>query len=307
MSFPLIGNDRVRRNITSMIKNNKIPHAIILEGEEGLGKKTLAEFIAQAFLCGNNNKPCNTCKSCHLVKVGSHPDLNITVPEGAEIKVDQIRALRNEAYLAPMMCDGRVFIIQSAELMNTNSQNALLKILEEPPQKVCFILLCKNASSLLPTVRSRCVCFTLSPVLLENEGFERVAQLLKNSSKDPKSLLVAADGNIGKAITLGSEEGTILSKIAGEIMLQASENNKFKILQILQPFAKQRKDVAVIISELKNAVSKEMQKKAVEEYSSFTYEKLIGIYDKLTNVEKTLEFNPSMGLVFCIISDCLTK
>ena len=305
--FPLIGNERIKRNILQMISNNKIPHAIILEGERGLGKKTLASFIAKAFLCRDEVKPCLKCKSCHLIDVGSHPDFMMISPDGANIKVDQIRSLRSEAYLAPMMCDGRVFVIDFAEAMNEKAQNALLKVLEEPPQKVCFILLCQNASFLLPTIRSRCVCFTLAPVPLNDEGFSKLESLLSDETANPKNLLVAADGNIGKALLLAGDEEIAFFKTANEIILRATEKSKFKILQILQPFAKNRDNVSAVLTEIKKALAKEMQKKAVNEYSSITYEKLNYAYDEIKKIEESLIFNPPISLVFCRVADVLTK
>lgn len=307
MKSPLIGNERILRNITAMIENRRLPHAILLEGEAGLGKKTLAMYIAKAFLCGAEDKPCLSCKSCHLVDVGSHPDYMMISPEGASIKVEQIRNLRNEAYLTPMMSEGRVFVIDCADSMNQNSQNALLKVLEEPPASVCFILLCQNANLLLPTVRSRCVCYTLAPVPLEKPGFDRVKELLGETSADPKTLLISADGNIGKALILADGNSVVLSQIASEIMLYSAENNRFKILQILQQFVKSRDKVPYIISEIKNSLAKEMQKKAVKEYSSFTYKRLSACYEALSDIEKKLVYNPSLPLVFCCIADCLTR
>lgn len=306
MKLPLIGNERILRNITSMIKNNRLPHAILLEGEAGLGKKTLAKYIAKAFLCHQDEKPCLLCKSCHLIEVGSHPDLMIVSPEGSGIKVDQIRKLRNEAYLTPMMSEGRVFIIDLAETMNENSQNALLKVLEEPPAKVCFLLLCSNSNVLLPTIRSRCISFSLSPVPLSRAAFDKVAELLSDKEKDARALLTAADGNIGKAVLLADGDSIILSRLASDILLYAAENDRFNILITLQQFAKSREKIPSIIAELKDALGKEMQKKAVKEFSSFTNERLIKSYEDLIKIEKALEYNPSLALIFCRIADCLT-
>ncbi|MBQ4155054.1 MAG: DNA polymerase III subunit delta' [Clostridia bacterium] len=306
MKLPLIGNERILRNVTSMIKNNRLSHAILLEGEKGLGKKTLAFYIAKAFLCREEEKPCLACKSCHLIEVGSHPDCMLISPDGAGIKVDQIRNLRNEAYLTPMMSEGRVFIIDLAETMNENSQNALLKVLEEPPTNVCFLLLCSNSNALLPTIRSRCVCMSLAPVPLEQEGADRVAELLKDTDKDAVMLLTAADGNIGKAVALADDNSIILSRLASDILMFAAENDRFSILISLQQFAKSREKVPSIIYELKNALGKEMQKKAVKEFSSFTNERLITCYENLKKIEATLDYNPSLALVFCRIADCLT-
>ena len=305
MKFPLIGNERIKRNISLMVQNNKIPHAIILEGENGLGKKTLAKFLAKAFLCKNENAPCDNCKSCHLACVGSHPDLMHLTPEGVNYAIDQIRNLKTEAFLSPMMCDGRVFIIDFADSMTPYCQNALLQVLEEPPQRVCFILLCQNASSLLQTIRSRCVPFTLSPVPIESEGIEKLKTLISDSEKDAAALLAATDGNIGKAVIF-SENDDLPEQVAHKVMLYASEGNKLKILESMQPFVKKRDALLSLITELKNILSKEMQKKAVKEYSSFTYKKLLNAYERLKEIEVELPLNPSVLLVFCIIADILT-
>ncbi len=307
MNFPLIGNERTKRNVLLMLSAKKIPHAIIIEGETGLGKKTLARYLGKAFLCADDNTPCGACKSCHLVDIGSHPDCMTVEPDGVNVKVNQIRYIRTQAHLAPMMCDGRVFIVDSADSMNDNAQNAFLKVLEEPPQKLLFILLCKNASTLLPTIRSRCVCLSLSPVSIADEGAKKVAELLENKDLDYISLLAAADGNIGKAVSMASENTVTFSQIASEVLLQATQGNKFKILEILQPFDKKREAIPTLIAELLNAVSKEMQKKAVKEYSSFTYEKLNLIYERLMEVEKATLVNPSTKLIFCNIADIFTS
>ena len=205
-----------------------------------------------------------------------------------------------------MMSEGRVFIIDLAETMNENSQNALLKVLEEPPANVCFLLLCSNSNALLPTIRSRCVSFYLSPVPLIQTAFDRVAELLDNKEKDATALLTASDGNIGKALLLADGDSIILSRLASDILLYAAENDRFNILFVLQQFAKSREKIPSIIAELKNALGKEMQKKAVKEFSPFTNERLIKSYEDLIEIEKKLDYNPSLALVFCRIADCLT-
>lgn len=306
MQKPLIGNLRICNMLNSMIKNRRIPHAILIEGEEGLGKKTLAKYIAKACLCAQNEAPCLNCKSCHLIDVGSHPDFLVISPDGNAIKVDQIRSLRSEAYLLPLMSTGRVFVIDFAHTMNASAQNALLKVLEEPPTGVHFILLAKSASLLLETIRSRCVCFTLSPVSPEEESFNLVANKADIPVSKAEELLLASDGNIGKAIVLADGENNFLSSVANEIITLAALNDKFKILNALQPYVKERRLVAELIAEIKNAVSNEMKKKAMREYTSFTAERLNYCYEELTEVEKTLVFNPSVPLIFCRVAALLT-
>ena len=307
MQAPLIGNFRICSMLSAMIKCNKIPHAILIEGEEGLGKKTLATYIAKACLCDAGEKPCLKCKTCHLIDVGSHPDFQIVSPDGAVIKVEQIRELRAEAFLTPMAAEGRVFVIDFAHTMNDSAQNALLKVLEEPPKGVTFILLAKSASMLLETIRSRCVCFTLSPVPLEKEGFEKVKASAEVSLADAERLLIATDGNIGKAIQSADGEKIFLSGEASEILMLASSKNRLAILNKLQPYVKDRGTVNELILELKTAIAKELKKKAMKELSSFTADKLNFCYNELTKIQNKMEFNPSLPLVFCRITAILTE
>lgn len=305
MQSPLIGNKRAWNLISSMITNKKMPHAILIEGEQGLGKKTLATFIAKACLCGEV-EPCLNCKTCHLIDVGSHPDMQIIVPDGTMIKVDQIRELRVEAFMTPLAAEGRVFIIDCAHTMNAAAQNALLKVLEEPPRGVTFILLSKSASALLETIRSRCVCFTLAPVAIEKEGAEVVSQKADIPFAEAMRLLAATDGNIGAAITATDGETVTLSVLANEILTLAASNDKFEILSLLQPCVKDRAKVLEIIFELKNAVAKELKKKAMKEHTSFTADRLNYCYNELNELQTKLEFNPSISLVFCRIAALLT-
>ncbi len=305
MKSPLIGNSRVWNMVSAMILNKKIPHAIIIEGDKGLGKKTLAKFLAKACLC-EENTPCLNCKSCHLIDVGTHPDSQITEPQKNIIKVDEIRNLRLEAFMSPMQSKARVFIINDAHTMNSNAQNALLKVLEEPPKNVTFILLTKSASLLLETIRSRCVLLTLAPVPLENEGAEFIAKTRLISFDDAYKLLIRTDGNIGEAINYSEENFESFSSIAQEIFNLSVNNERLKILLLLQPYSKDRTAVSQIIVELKNIISKEIKKKAVKEISSFTASKLNYCYSELSDIESKLEFNPPVTLLISRITAILT-
>lgn len=305
MEHVLIGNERVQNNIGKMIKSGMLPHAVLLCGENGLGKKTLARFLAKACLCNSQQKPCLKCKNCHLAEVGSHPDLLVVAPEQSTIKVEQIRFLRNEAYVSPMMADSRVFIIEAADTMNQNAQNALLKVLEEPPANVYFILLARNLQSLLPTVLSRCVCFNLSPVSVDEEGFELLQKKYGMSVEQSRNLLAVADGNIGEAIELSKGNNVIFSDIANKIIILSAKSDRLGILKTIQPFVNKRNDFSLLVKELKNAVIREIKKRVVNEYSTFSYSRLKRIYDALTDIENAFEYNPSMALVACRIADVL--
>ena len=164
MSFPLVGNKRAKDTVESFISSGRFPHAIIIEGEIGTGKKTLAGYLAKTALCEEPTPPCGVCRNCHLADAGPPPDIQVVAPEEKKknIAVGQIRELRTTAYHSPHTARRRAFIIEEAETMNAASQNSLLKVLEEPPSDVVFILVTTSAKALLDTVISRCMTISLS-------------------------------------------------------------------------------------------------------------------------------------------------
>lgn len=138
----------------------RLPHALILEGT----KSILPQILAAAAVCLNDEKkPCGHCSGCVKARAGSHPD--IFTLDGDEnpraFPVDAIRQIRSDAYVKPNEAPCKVYLLLGAQNMSEISQNALLKVLEEPPENVHFILTCPSAAALLPTVRSRAQVFSL--------------------------------------------------------------------------------------------------------------------------------------------------
>lgn len=179
--FPtLIENDRLKRLLGGDIAAGKLGHAYILEGPAGSGRHTAALAAAAALSCENRNHsekalPCGECLVCRKIARGVSPDvLFIRRTEGrATIGVDAIRDLREDLYIAPNENEKKVYIIEEAELMTAQAQNALLLSLEEPPRYVTFFLLTESASALLETIRSR------APVLrMQLFDLEQIAELL---------------------------------------------------------------------------------------------------------------------------------
>ena len=141
----------------------RLSHAYMLVGPEGPERDAAARRLAAALLCPAENAPCGQCRDCRKVLEGVHPDVSRVGREQGEkerrgqILVGQIRAMTADAALAPNEAARKVYIIDEAERMNGQAQNALLKALEDPPGHACFILCTAAADGLLPTVRSRCV------------------------------------------------------------------------------------------------------------------------------------------------------
>lgn len=142
----------------------RLSHAYMLVAPEGAGRTEEAEQLASALLCGAEKAPCGQCRDCRKSAAGVHPDrIWLTRQKDdkgnlrREIYVDQIRAMTADAAVAPNESARKVYVIQDADRMNLQAQNALLKALEDPPGHACFILCTNAADALLPTVRSRCV------------------------------------------------------------------------------------------------------------------------------------------------------
>ncbi len=161
MSLPWLA-DNIRQFIP-LVNEQRIPHAILLSAARGMGKVELAKEMAQLAMCENitEDGACFRCSACELIKAGNHTDLTVIKAENAVIKVSQIRKLTSDVVLTASKNQHKVIIIQDAEKMNPSSANALLKTLEEPPQKVLIILTTNEIGQLLPTIKSRCVKITI--------------------------------------------------------------------------------------------------------------------------------------------------
>jgi DNA polymerase-3 subunit delta' len=159
MSFnDIIGHDRPVQVLKRALAGGTVAHAYLFSGDEGIGKRMTARALAAAVNCLERGPEggCGTCPSCRKVAAGSHPDVHLLAPDGAEIKIDQIREVQSDLSLCPFEGAKKVLIVDGAETMNDASSNALLKTLEEPPGETVIILVTSRPQGLLPTIRSRC-------------------------------------------------------------------------------------------------------------------------------------------------------
>lgn len=154
----LLGNDRLKENLNRSLARGHISHFYLICGPEGSGKHTLARLLAAAILCQKEDKPCGSCLSCRKVRDGVHPDfITVDDPEKKTVSVELIRRARADMYVRPNESEHKIYLFPRAQDMGLPGQNALLKVLEEPPAYGVFLLLADNPDKLLPTVRSRCV------------------------------------------------------------------------------------------------------------------------------------------------------
>lgn len=157
--------DDIRRRFSSLALEGRFPHAILLEGGNSRELLALAKHIAMTAVCIDpKKKPCTKCSHCQKAKGNNHPDI-ITVEEPDKkrktISVDLIRWVREDVIVRPNESQRKVYVIPKADTMTREGQNALLKVLEEPPSYAVFVLLCSNATAMLPTIRSRAQVYSL--------------------------------------------------------------------------------------------------------------------------------------------------
>lgn len=166
----IIGHDNIKRYFNKAITENKIAHSYIFEGPFGVGKKMLAKAVAKVLLCENRKEAaaCNTCDSCYKIDKGTHPDLIWIQKDTKVIKIDNIREnFIEQMSIKPYEGNYKIVVIPEAELITVEGQNAMLKVIEEPPSYGMIILVTENSQALLPTIRSRCVQISFYPLLTE--------------------------------------------------------------------------------------------------------------------------------------------
>ena len=173
--------DTLRGEIDSSISNRRVPHALIISSGDYQSRIDLATYISAACLCMSEDvAPCGDCRSCRKIFSDIHPDVQFFEREKdkKEFSVKIVRDyIKPEAFIKPNESDGRVFIIKDAETMNVSAQNAFLKILEEPPKGVRFILCCDNSATMLETIRSRATVYSLINKNQSDEIDEQVQSL----------------------------------------------------------------------------------------------------------------------------------
>ena len=193
----VVGHEAIKRSLKNAVERGRMNHAYLFSGPSGVGKFMTARAFAAAILCGEGG--CGECNICRRVVEEKHPDVMVMRPAGKNIPIEAIRALRLDTFRKPSESDWKVYIIKNAERMWDEGASTLLKVLEEPPGNVVFILVTANAEGMLPTIRSRCqrINFSLVPAgevrdyLVERKGI----------SSDKADLVVRLTGGVlGRAL-----------------------------------------------------------------------------------------------------------
>jgi len=220
-SWNIIGHSGAIQFLQRALEQERLSHAYLFVGPPQVGKRTVAAELARVIVCTDAPRPCGKCRSCQLALGGHHPDITTVRGEGANgrILVDQIRDIRREASLSPVESRHRVYIICNMELANESAANALLKILEEPPHHVLFLLTTTAQELVLPTILSRCQIVFLHP-----QPREVIASALRdqwNASDEQAELLARlSGGRMGRALTMLQSDQMLSQRLTALGQLQ---------------------------------------------------------------------------------------
>lgn len=266
------GNEEIVRQLELSFGGGRLAHAIILEGPVQ-ERNALAAILANAAVCSGTARPCGDCPGCVKAQAGSHPDI-FTLDGDADPRafpIDAIRRIRSDAYIRPNEAQTKVYVLRGVQNMSEASQNALLKVFEEPPENVLFLLTASSASALLPTVRSRAQIFSL-------EGARAGTDI------DPAYM-----EKLAAAVTAVNE--TDLLYLTADLM-----KDKNRLRAVLPQFGLILRDAAVLRSGGSSCLSG--QKEAAAALGAgLTREKLLSLLNEVQKAQRALDQNANAALL----------
>lgn len=242
----IIGHEKIIHHFQTAMKRGQVSHAYILEGEAGSGKKMLAQSFAQALECEEEGEEaCNVCHSCMMAASGNHPDIIwVTHEKPNTISVADIRSqINGDIGIKPYSGKYKIYIIDQAEKMNEQAQNALLKTIEEPPAYAVILLLASQTGAFLPTILSRCITLSLKPVR-EDKIKNYILNHTALTEEEVEFCAGYAMGNVGKAMELATSESRIeMKKDCILLLSKIHEMELYEVIGYLKELSKYKDDI----------------------------------------------------------------
>lgn len=324
----LVGNEALKSKILSDISSDTLSHAYILEGKRGSGRHTVAYLIAAALSCEKLSNtdyplPCGECPSCRKILQKKSPDVIVVSKEGkATLGVESIRFLRSDVRVIPNDLDYKIYIIEDADDMTDQSQNAFLLTLEEPPRYVKFFLLCEDSSTLLETIRSRAQILRTEPISTEQideylcRNNEQARQLKLSDKKHYGEILMSADASLGRAQELLEPKeykqiledraivrdfiDALVNNTKGEesfALIQKFESTRDRAAELLQMATTSLRDLILIKkSESVTLCFYYDRDEAISLSDNISIKKLLAVYDALNNTIQRIFANANIKL-----------
>lgn len=297
-------NKRAQETLAAFVNGGRFPHALLLEGPEGSGRRTFAREIAAALFCRGEHKPCGSCNQCRKVLEQNHPDVEYYGGDGSRrsFHIDTIRQLRQNAWLLPGEAPCRVCVLCGAENMTDQAQNALLKILEEPPEHTVFILTAENRAMLLSTILSRVQTIRLEPLT----PAEILPVLRERCPDQPgKKLEWAAEtaDTIGQALALLADESLQKHAQLAQRMLELLCNgSEYDLLTAVEPVSRKREDLLEVCTQLRQLLTAELTRAASGGESRFSTRRITRMLEALDDLLPRVQQNGNTLLLSTLLA-----
>lgn len=321
----LVGQQGPVQLLVNAFKKGKMPHAWLFTGETGVGKKTAALELAKICNCQNRSagsshspesetgilpRSCGQCRSCKKAIVGAHPEIRVINPSKMLIRIDQIRSLCAELGLKSDEASRRFIVFAGANRMNAEAANALLKILEEPPEHTVFVLVAPDTSDLLPTIVSRCQHIRFNPIAPK----DLETYLTDQCGKDHQQAMIIASlarGSLGRAKDMAGQDWTerrrfIIDQLRclqqqprgfRHVLAEILAGDKDRLEGIFEIMKNWYRDLAVIKSAPEQIYNRDIIDQVRAGRSEIPMDALLEISDALAAAEKAMESNANTRLV----------
>lgn len=305
----ILGQDNCIAVLSRSLAADKIAHAYLFEGIEGCGKKKTALAFVEAVFCGQS-EGCGHCSSCCKLAAKQHPDLHMVEPDGAFIKIDQIRDLQRNLAFRPFEAPKKACIIDGVDRLNPAAGNALLKTLEEPPGNALLILVTDNPGGVLPTVLSRCQRLHFSAL-----PEATIAVLLRETGVEMEAARIIASlsaGSMRKAVDIGEETAlherrSFLERInslsLGDItplfaFAEELAGDKEKALELLELLTAFQRDALLLLNGNREIINTDLLPLIEQEAGGFSGENIMERISHVAEIRRALlsNVNPRLAL-----------
>ena len=308
----IVGHERIVGILRRSLTARRIAHAYLFDGIEGCGKRSTALALVEAAFC-NGVDGCGTCAACRRIADLQHPDLHLLEPDGAFIKIEQVRDLQRQLSLRPYEAPFKACIIEAADRFHPAAGNALLKTLEEPPGNALMILLTAHPDAVLPTIRSRCQAIRF-PALPE----ETVSHFLASRDFPQETARLAASlagGSLGRALELCSgeelESRKELIRLLSSLSLQeigplfaAAERlagDKEQVLSLIDLLAAFLRDILLLQGGSDEVVNLDLKELIEQEAARLTPERVMQLIGHAISARRALQRNTNTRLTLDIL------
>ena len=297
-------NKRAQETLAAFVNGGRFPHALLLEGPEGSGRRTFAREIAAALFCRGEHKPCGSCNQCRKVLERNHPDVEYYGGDGSRRRfhIDTIRQLRQNAWLLPGEAPCRVCVLCGAENMTDQAQNALLKILEEPPEHTVFILTAENRAMLLPTILSRVQTIRLEP-LTPAEILPVLRERCPDQPGEKLEWAAETADTIGQALALLADESLQKHAQLAQRMLELLCNgSEYDLLTAVEPVSRKREDLLEVCTQLRQLLTAELTRAASGGESRFSTRRITRMLEALDDLLPRVQQNGNTLLLSTLLA-----